>query len=92
MPRIRLRSAHDRPPSRGAGRLEVAMDRIIKANIDRFKKLLETESEPVKRAMIERLLREECVKRAERTRRRTQTPSQPETAPRDACPAPDPMA
>lgn len=65
------------------------MDRIIKANIDRFKKLLETESEPVKRAMIERLLREECVKRAERTRRRTQTPSQPDTAPRDSCAAPD---
>ncbi len=73
------------------------MDRIIKANIDRFKKLLETESEPVKRAMIERLLREECAKRAERTQRRTQTPSQPDSAPRDAwprdaCAAPDQTA
>lgn len=60
------------------------MDRIIKANIDRFTKLLETERDPVKREMIERLLREECEKRAERARRRSQTPSQPETAPRGA--------
>ena len=35
------------------------MHRIIKANIDRFRKLLETESDPTKRAMVLRLLAEE---------------------------------
>lgn len=35
------------------------MHRIIKANIDRFKKLLETETDPTKRAMVLRLLAEE---------------------------------
>ncbi len=35
------------------------MHRIVKANIDRFNLLLETESDPTKRAMIIRLLAEE---------------------------------
>jgi hypothetical protein len=38
------------------------MYRIIRANIDRFKELLETETDPKKRAMIERLLGEEETK------------------------------
>lgn len=38
------------------------MYRIIKANIDRFKKLLETETDPTKRAMETRLLAEEEAK------------------------------
>ncbi len=49
------------------------MDRIIKANIQRFKKLLETEQDPTKRAMIERLLREELEKRNARRRIRPTT-------------------
>lgn len=35
---------------------------IEQANIDRFTLLLETETEPTKRAMILRLLAEECAK------------------------------
>lgn len=35
------------------------MHRIVQANIDRFKKLLETEVDPTKRAMVIRLLAEE---------------------------------
>jgi hypothetical protein len=35
------------------------MRRIIQANIDRFNVLLETETDPIKRAMIIRLLAEE---------------------------------
>ena len=35
------------------------MRRIIQANIDRFKQLLETETDPVKRAMEAKLLAEE---------------------------------
>ena len=31
------------------------MDRIVQANIDKFKKLLETETDPTKRAMLLRL-------------------------------------
>jgi hypothetical protein len=41
---------------------EVAMHRIIQANIDRFKLLLETETDPTKRIMITRLLHEEELK------------------------------
>ena len=39
-------------------------DWIAKANIDHFKKLLETEKEPQKRAVIERELAEEEAKLA----------------------------
>ena len=35
------------------------MDRIVQANIDKFKKLLETEADPTKRAMLLRLLAEQ---------------------------------
>jgi hypothetical protein len=35
------------------------MKRIIQANIDRFKLLLETETDPTKRAMLFRLLAEQ---------------------------------
>jgi len=38
------------------------MRRIIQANIDRFIVLLETEKDPIKRAMIIRLLAEEKEK------------------------------
>jgi hypothetical protein len=38
--------------------------RIIKANIDRFKELLKTETDPTKRAMELRLLAEEEAKLA----------------------------
>jgi hypothetical protein len=38
------------------------MRRIIQANIDRFRKLLETETDPTKRAMEIRLLAEEEAK------------------------------
>ena len=38
------------------------MRRIIQANIDRFKKLLETETDPTKRAMEMRFLAEEELK------------------------------
>jgi len=38
------------------------MHRIIQANIDRFKLLLETETEPTKRAIMIRLLAEEEAK------------------------------
>ena len=38
------------------------MDRIIQANIDRFKLLLKTETDQTKRAMAERLLAEEEAK------------------------------
>jgi hypothetical protein len=38
------------------------MKRIVQANIDRYELLLETESEPTKRAMIIRLLAEEMDK------------------------------
>ncbi len=61
------------------------MDRIIKANIDRYKKLLETEVEPVKRAMIQRLLREERVKREERAQRKAEMPACPDGAGRSTC-------
>jgi hypothetical protein len=45
-----------------AQRREFAMHRIVQANIDRFKLLLETETEPTKRAMMIRLLAEEEAK------------------------------
>ena len=38
------------------------MRRIIQANIERFKELLKTEADPVKRAMETRLLAEEEAK------------------------------
>ena len=38
------------------------MHHIIKANIDRYKLLLETETNPTKRAMVFRLLAEEEAK------------------------------
>ena len=38
------------------------MRRIIQANIDRFKELLKTEPDPMKRVMEERLLAEEEAK------------------------------
>jgi hypothetical protein len=38
------------------------MDKIAQANIDRFSILLETETDPTKRAMIIRLLAEERKK------------------------------
>ena len=41
---------------------EFAMQRIIRANIDRFKFLLETTTDPTKRAMLIRLLAEEEAK------------------------------
>lgn len=37
------------------------MQRIIQANIERFKLLLETETDPTKRAMLLRLLREQTA-------------------------------
>jgi hypothetical protein len=42
--------------------MEVAVDRIVQANIVRFTGLLETETDPVKRSMIIRLLSEERAK------------------------------
>jgi hypothetical protein len=41
------------------------MHRIIQANIDRFKELLNTETDETKRAMIIRLLGEQEIKLAE---------------------------
>ncbi len=38
------------------------MKRIIQANIDRFKQLLETETDPTKRKTLLRLLAEELAK------------------------------
>ena len=40
----------------------LAMRRIIQANIDRFKELLKTETDPTKRIMEKRLLAEEEAK------------------------------
>jgi hypothetical protein len=40
----------------------IDMRRIIQANIDRFKELLQTETDPTKRAMETRLLAEEEAK------------------------------
>ena len=37
------------------------MQRIIQANIERFTLLLETETDPTKRAMLLRLLREQAA-------------------------------
>jgi len=45
-----------------AAGIGVDLRRIIQANIDRFKKLLETETDPTKRAMERRLLAEEEAK------------------------------
>jgi hypothetical protein len=42
---------------------------IIQANIDRFKKLLQTEADPTKRAMETRLLAEEETKLTELSER-----------------------
>jgi hypothetical protein len=46
------------------------MDRIIKANIERFKLLLETEADPTKRAMEIRLLAEEKAKQGSKPEKR----------------------
>ncbi len=46
----------------GNRRARVMPDWIAKANIDHFKRLLETEKDPKKRAMIERELAEEEAK------------------------------
>ena len=46
------------------------MQRILQANIDRFKSLLETETDPTKRAMIIRLLTEEENKLKAKTKPR----------------------
>jgi hypothetical protein len=40
------------------------MESIVRANIDRFRRLLETETDPAKRAMIVKLLAEEEAKQA----------------------------
>ena len=56
------------------------MDKIIKANIQRFKKLLETEQDPVKRDMITRLLREEREKQNSRRPTPTNDAATPERA------------
>ena len=45
-----------------AGRGGCGMDRIIQANIDRFKALLKSETDETKRAVITRLLAEEEAK------------------------------
>jgi hypothetical protein len=42
--------------------------RIIQANIDRFKALLQDEADPTKRAMLNRLLAEEEAKLENRTK------------------------
>ena len=44
------------------------MDGIAQANVDRFKLLLETETEPAKRAMLLKLLAEEEAKLAQISR------------------------
>jgi len=38
------------------------MHKIVQANIDRYKSLLETETDPTKRALIAKLLEEEKTK------------------------------
>jgi hypothetical protein len=42
--------------------MEASVDKIVQANIDRFNLLLESETDPTKRAMILRLLAEEKKK------------------------------
>jgi hypothetical protein len=42
--------------------MEIAMDTIAQANVDRFRALLKTETDPTKRLMIIRLLAEENMK------------------------------
>jgi hypothetical protein len=44
--------------------MEDVMDHIAQANIDRFSRLLETETDPAKRIMIARLLAEERAKQS----------------------------
>ena len=44
--------------------MEGAVDKIVRANIDRFNLLLKTETDPTKRAMIIRLLAEERTKQS----------------------------
>jgi hypothetical protein len=53
-------SAND--PIRRRREWEFDLPRIIQANIDRFKELLKTETDPTKRAMERRLLAEEEAK------------------------------
>ncbi len=38
------------------------MDQIVRANIERFRNLLQTETDPAKRSMLNRLLAEEKAK------------------------------
>jgi hypothetical protein len=54
----------------GNGGTEAVMLSIAQANIDRYKLLLETETDPTKRAMIIRLLAEEQEKLKDSERRR----------------------
>jgi hypothetical protein len=42
--------------------MRIAVHNIAQANIDRFEALLQTETEPVKRAMLVRLIAEEREK------------------------------
>jgi len=54
----------DRPLDGLFGTEEAPLRCIIQANIDRFDLLLKTETDPIKRAMIVRLLAEEKGKKA----------------------------
>ncbi len=47
------------PAPDGPIRTEAFVDKIVQANIDRFNLLLEIETDPIKRAMIFRILDEE---------------------------------
>ena len=58
----RLKVETGLPSGPGLPSWELAMDNIAKANIDRFNRLLETEADPAKRAMLMRLLSEEEAK------------------------------
>jgi hypothetical protein len=60
-PEARERLSRRIGPGWAAG-MEIAMDKIVQANIHRFNLLLETEADPTKRAMIIRLLAEEKMK------------------------------
>lgn len=51
--------SHARVSRREAELVEGAMKRIIRANIDRFKQMLDAETDPAKRALLCRLLAEQ---------------------------------
>jgi hypothetical protein len=57
----------------GPVRKEIAMDKIVQANIDRFSLLLETETDPIQRSMITCLLAEETNKQLQTTTARSQS-------------------